>query len=149
MLDEQDIQKISGLFQEFEERFDKKFEENNVRIDKKFDERFAANNVLIDKKFEENNRSLREEIAAEFESFAGIMNEAFSEQEAKINKKFDEFKKELDKKPSKDDLFGWGDRKIEPLELDSDRTKYIHQDEWKNLPSQPEITARLVEVGLK
>ena len=76
------------------------------------------------------------------EEVAAIVNNAFGELEIKM-------KEELDKKPSKEDLFGWDDKRIEPIELDVDRLKYFHKDEWKKLPNQPEITAGLVKASVK
>jgi hypothetical protein len=76
------------------------------------------------------------------EEMAAIINQSFQEQQ-------DWIKSELDKKPSRYEIFGYVDKKTEPLEMDMDKVKYIHRDEWKSLPNQRKISESLAADGLK
>lgn len=125
---EQDLQQIGDL------------------LDKKLDEK-------LDFKFKENNKILKEEIIDEM---ATVVNQAFSEQKeqldikfSEIDKNFAEVKEEIAKRPTTERIFAWADEKITTLELDADKVKYLHREEWKKLPSALEISQTLLNDGLK
>ncbi|MBI2459102.1 MAG: hypothetical protein HYV53_00945 [Parcubacteria group bacterium] len=115
-------------------------------LDKKLDEK-------LDLKFKENNRMLKEEIIDEM---AIVVNQAFSEQKiqldknfADIDKNFAEVKEEIAKRPTTERMFSWADERITTLELEADKVKYLHREEWKKLPSALEINQTLLNDGLK
>lgn len=117
-------------------------QENNHILRKEIKSEIQENNKILRKEFkseiQENNKILKEAI---IEETAMIVNKAFQEMEEKI-------KKEFEKRPTKQELFDWADKRIYPLELDQDRLKFLHIKEWKKLPSQREITGKLAEEGL-
>lgn len=134
-MQEQDLQQIGDL------------------LDKKLDEK-------LDLKFKENNKILKEEIIDEM---AIVVNQAFSEQKeqldvkfaeidknfVEVHKNFIEVKKEIAKRPTTERIFSWADERITTLELDTDKVKYLHREEWKKLPSALEISQILLNDGLK
>ncbi|MFH1523166.1 MAG: hypothetical protein ABIE43_05120 [Patescibacteria group bacterium] len=66
-----------------------------------------------------------------------------------VDKRFDAVDDELAKRPTKTEIFNWADKRIHNIELEVDRAKYIHADEWNKLPPQGDISRKLVEKGLK
>ena len=114
----------------------------------------------IGKLLKENNKTLKDEIVTEV---TGVVNDAFSEFEGKINKRVDGLENkitELDEKvtamdrkielrPTLNQIMSWGDKKIVALELDMDKVKYLHQEEFDKLPPQANISRALIERGLK
>ncbi len=100
----------------------------------------------LDQKFKENNKILKKEIVDEI---GAITNQAFNEQEERTDKRFDKIDKELAKRPTKKEMFSWADKRIVDIELDMDKVKYIHLDEWNKLPPTVEISKALVENKLK
>lgn len=141
-MQEQDLQQIGDL------------------LDKKLDEK-------LDLKFKENNRILKEEIIDEM---AIVVNQAFSEQKeqldikfadidknfaevrknfADIDKNFVEVKEDIAKRPTTERMFSWADERITTLELEADKIKYLHREEWKKLPGALEISQALLNDGLK
>lgn len=129
-------------------------------LDKKLEEK-------LDLKFKENNRILKEEIIDEM---ALVVNQAFSEQKVQldikfaeidknfvevhknfsdIDKNFAEVKEEIAKRPTTKKMFSWADERITTLELEADKVKYLHREEWKKLPSALEISQTLLNDDLK
>lgn len=102
----------------------------------------------LDDKFKENNKILEQKMDEKIDQLAEITSQSFTALEEKIDKNFNEVKDELAKRPTKKEIFDWADNKTVELELDIKRVKYIHREEWKNLPSMSEISARLVEDNL-
>jgi hypothetical protein len=126
MLDNNDLNKIAELIENiFEDKLEKKLED---KLETKLDEK-------LEKKLEEKFKEHNEEMAA-------IINQAFQEHQ-------DWVKEELDKKPSRYEILGYVEKKTEPLEMDMDKVKYIHRDEWKSLPNQRKISESLAADGLK
>ncbi|MDO8592829.1 MAG: hypothetical protein Q7R92_03625 [bacterium] len=125
---------------------------------------------LMDEKLKENNKILKEEITSELtkkidnkiDELAITVNSAFSEQKEYLDEKFveidkkfveigdnfKEVKEEIAKRPTTDKMFSWADERITTLELDTDKIKYLHREEWKKLPSAPEINKSLIEAGI-
>lgn len=105
---------------------------------------------LLNERFKENNKILKKEIVKEVVDEVGVItNQAFGEFEERMDKKFDRVNRELAKRPTKKEMFGWADRKIVPLEIDMDKVKYLHLDKWNKLPPTIEISRTLVENKLK
>ena len=98
-------------------------------LDKKFN--------LLDKKFKKNNK----EILKKIDGLALITKKEFD----KMDEKFDKAERELAKRPTKKEIFDWADKRIVDVELDMDKVKYIHRNEWKKLPRAYEIKKTLVE----
>ncbi|MDO8668052.1 MAG: hypothetical protein Q7K35_03065 [bacterium] len=100
---------------------------------------------LLDKKL----KNQKDEIVAEIGS---ATSEAFSAVESSLGKletKVDKLSEEMSLRPTLNQIMNWGDKKIVALELDMDKVKYLHQEEFNKLPPQAEISRRLVECGLK
>ncbi len=68
------------------------------------DQKLNDNNDLIRGEIDASNKSLKGEIVAEFGEF---ISEAFSVIEAKIDK----LGEEVAKRPTKDEVFSWADRR--------------------------------------
>ena len=104
---------------------------------------------LMDQKFEENNKILKKEIVKDvndkIEEAMLINKEEFE----RVGKRFDEVDEELKKKATAQQVLSWGDNKVVALEIDMDKVKYIHRDEWDKLPPTIEIRKALAEKGLK
>jgi len=66
-----------------------------------------------------------------------------------VQRELDIIKEDVKLRPTLQQIMNWGDKKIVALELDVDKVKYLHLKEFKNLPSQPEISRVLVEHDLK
>ena len=121
-MQQQDLQQIKQILKE-------EFKENNKKLCKKMDDK-------IDKLEDNTMRTIKEKF------------DQNSEQHDKINKRLDKINKKLSKKPNKDHMFDWADKKIHNLELDMDNVKYIHRHEWKKLPAAYEIKKELVKNGM-
>lgn len=103
---------------------------------------------LLDQKFKENNKKIFKKINGvdeKVEKLLTTVKEEFdknTEQHNKINE-------ELAKRPTKKEMFSWADKRIVDVELNMDKVKYIHLDEWEKLPPTFEISKTLVEHKLK
>jgi hypothetical protein len=96
----------------------------------------------LDEKLKENNKTFKDEIIAEIGETVG---EAFSNIEAKIDK----LEEEMAKRPTRDEIFSWADRRLVDLEIGKDRHDYLHINELSKLPSPSEINRTLIERGFK
>ncbi len=106
---------------------------------------------LLDQKFEKNNKKIFKKIDDKIDELAIITKDEFDRVDKKfdkMDKRFDKMDKELEKKPDKSEISTWADNKIIPLQLDMDKTKYIHRNEWKKLPPAYEIKKTLIENGI-
>jgi chromosome segregation ATPase len=145
MLDKQDLQAISQLL-------DERFESQDERFNKK-----------LDQKFKENNKLLKDEIVAEIGT---AVNAGFNDLEAKIcglqedvsglkkdvsglKKDVGWLKDEMAKRPTRNEIFGWADKRIDELELRADRMDYLHIEDLDKIPPQIEISKTLAARGLK
>ena len=118
-------------------------------VDKSLDEK-------LDKKFKENNKKIFKKIEESAEEVGIIVNDSFVELEGKMNKRFNKVDNRLDginqtlkKKADKNTLLDWADKRILSLELDCKKTKYLHIEKWKNLPSATKINNTLIKEGIK
>jgi hypothetical protein len=108
------------------------------------------NNLMLEEKdlqaiktlLKENNQDLKDEIIAE-------MGEVFSESFSAVEAKIDNLDNELAKRPTKDEMFSWADRRITDLEIGKERHDYMHIDELDKLPAPQEINRVLIERGFK
>lgn len=120
--------------------------------------------TLLDQKLKENNQALMTEISSEIEEklslqkteIFGEMDKRFDEVLSMINdaftnheKRFDKLESEIEKRPTKSEMFGWADDKFVDLELAKDRHDFIHIDELDKLPAPIDISKALVERGFK
>jgi hypothetical protein len=141
-MNQQDLQQISDLM-------DKKFEDNNKSLmgemgremDKKFEDNNKSLEALMDKKFEDNNKKIFKKIEDGNDEILRTMKEEFDENTLA----HEEFKKELAKRPSKEEVFSWSDKKLDKMDLDISKIKYLHIGEWKGLPPQREVSRALFE----
>lgn len=53
------------------------------------------------------------------------------------------------KRPTRDEVFGWADRRINDLEIAKDRHDFMHINELGKLPSPAEMNMALIERGFK
>lgn len=129
----------------------------------------------FDQRFKENNKILKEEIVKDvndkIEEVMLINKEEFEKVDKKfdeVDKKFDEVDKRFDEvngelkdikqgvqeaKKVQENIYGricdQNDNKLVDLDLDMDKVKYIHSEEWDKLPPTREISEALAEKGLK
>jgi acetone carboxylase gamma subunit len=111
---------------------------------------------LLDKKLGENNEKIFERIEGKIDSveekiMISTQKEfsTFSKRFDEMDKRFDGIDKTLENKADKSTLLDWADKKILELESDNDKVKYLHIEDWKNLPSASKIKNTLVKEGIK
>lgn len=108
--------------------------------------------VLLDQKLKENKDEIVSEIGeATSEAFSSLENR-FENLEVRIERletKVDVLGDEMAKRPTKDEMFAWADRRIVDLEIGKERHDYLHIDELDKLPAPAEINKALVERGFK
>jgi hypothetical protein len=97
---------------------------------------------LLDEKLKVNNKTLKDEIVAEI---GAAVNAGFNDMEAK----FEVLQEEMAKRPTRNEIFDWADRRIDDLELRADRHDFLHINELDNLPPQGQISQALLERGFK
>jgi hypothetical protein len=119
MLEEKDLRAISALLKE-----ELKTTEN--RLTEQFDEKIA------------------EVLSAVNEGFSGLQ-----EQINEIKTDTTDLKDEMTKRPTRDEMFSWADRRITDLEIAKERHDYMHMKELKDLPTPAEINKTLIEQGFK
>ena len=129
-MQKRDLQQISSLL---DQKLDQKFKENNKKIEKIIDKKIDEVIVTSKAQFDEHTRK-------------------FDEHTKRLNK-MDEnlayIKEELEKKPTKEDLFGWADKQMTPVKLDVDKLKYIHRDAWQDLPDGGTVSRVLITKRIK
>ncbi|MDP3043708.1 MAG: hypothetical protein Q8N21_04910 [bacterium] len=138
MLEEKYLQAIGILldqkFKVQEDRITEKFKVQEDRIT----EKFKVQEDRITEKFE---RKMDEKI----DEVLNAVNEGFTGMQGQFN----ELKNEMAKRPTKEEVFSWADRRIVDLELAKDRHDFMHIDELDKLPAQSEISKTLAERGFK
>lgn len=111
-------------------------------------ESFASNNAELRKEIKESNDELRKELVERMDSMEENIMTLSKIEFNKIEDRFDEVDKELAKRSTLDQIMSWGDKKVVPLERDVEKIKYLHIEEFKELPSNFEISQKLAEEGL-
>lgn len=104
---------------------------------------------LLDEKLDQKLKIQKEEITAEI---GASVNAGFNYVEDRFNKieeKIESLTEEMAKRPTRNEIFSWADRRIDDLELRADRHDYLHINEIDSLPSQREISQALLDHGLK
>lgn len=86
-----------------------------------------------------NGFATKDDLELVIESIAINTNKSFEEFELRINERFDNIDKELLKRPTREEIFDKWDNKILQISCDVDTLKYLHKDEWRNLPSRASI----------
>jgi hypothetical protein len=94
---------------------------------------------------EKDFKKIGELLDAKLDEMAVTVNKGFTGMQKEING----VKEEIKLRPTMDQIMNWGDKKIVSLELDMDKVKYFHQNEFSKLPPQSEISRALAEKGLK
>lgn len=130
-MQKQDLQQISDLL---DEKLDEKFKENNKKIFKKIDK--------VDKKIETVLKTTKE----------GFDENTKDHQI--INNRFDKVEERLKKVENKNNkiyksICSYTDNELAELQFNMDKVKYIHINEWDNLPPAHEISKELVKRELK
>ena len=143
-MQEQDLLQIKKIIDDsLEEKLESKLEE---KLESK-----------LEKKFRENNEILRQEISQEISQkikdsediVTSAVKQSFADLENEMNEKFENMQEELNKKANEATVLSWGDEKITPVKLDVDKLKYLHKNEWKNLPDSGTVSRILAEEGIK
>lgn len=115
---------------------------------------------IVDTSVKENNEKIFKRIEAKIDNstdgLAINTNESFDELEEKMNERFDgvdnrldKMNKKLEQKADRNTLLNWVDNRILGLESDRNKVKYLHVEEWKNLPSASKINSTLIKEGIK
>ncbi|HNZ86416.1 MAG TPA: hypothetical protein PLD95_01610 [bacterium] len=99
------------------------------KIDKKLND-FATKDDLY---------KVKEDLELAIENVAINTSKSFEEFETRINERFDNIDEELLKRPTRDEIFDKWDDKILQISCDVDALKYLHRDEWQNLPNRESI----------
>jgi hypothetical protein len=97
--------------------------------------------VLLDQKLKVQSEQFDEKLG----EVLSAVNDGFTEMQGQFN----ELKGEVAKRPTKDEVFGWADRRIVDLEIGKERHDYLHIDELDKLPPPAEINRTLIERGFK
>jgi len=122
--------------------------------------------VLLDQKLEINKREITAEFADKFDEVISIVNDGFSEMQVQfedlkteLKGDIENIKVELAKRPTKNEVFSWADRRLIDLEIAKERYDYLHIakerydylhiDELDKLPAPAEINRVLIERGFK
>lgn len=117
-----------------------------ILLDRKLDQKFDEK---LDQKFKENNKILKDEIIVEvsekFDDMLSLVNEGFTGMQLQ----FDKLENEIAKRPTKEEIFSWADRRFIDLEIAKDRHDYLHIDELDKLPTPLEISKTLIKRGFK
>lgn len=128
---------------------DEKLKENNKVIRNEINAAIEVMNKnlrisaeVIEKGIEAINKKQKDRIVIDLRE---IIERAFDRIEARTNT----VQEEVEKRPTKNEIFQWADKKIDDIDLKVDRLDYLHIKELKNLPAQYEISHALVEADLK
>jgi hypothetical protein len=141
MLEAKDLQSIGELI---DKKLGVKLKENNIALEDgiiaKFDKKFDEMLVVVNDGFTGMQKGF-DGLRGEFNDVKGELNEV------KVELKV--IKEDIKLRPTLGQIMDWGDKKIVALELDMDKVRYLHQDEFEKLPPQREINRALVERGFK
>lgn len=130
-----DLKQISDLM-------DQKFDEKLVGFATKDDlKQFATKEDL--KQF-----ATKKDLDASEERIILTVYKNFKEFEEKADIKFDKISKELSQRPTKDEIFQKWDNDIDQIRCDVDGLKFIHRDQWKQLPDRATIKNALNEAHI-
>jgi hypothetical protein len=130
---DKDIQAIGVLL-------DEKLKEQTVRFDGKLDDVLSAVNEGFTE-MQGQFDSFRAELKGEMTELKGEMTELKGE--------MNEVKESVEKRPTRNEVFGWADTRIVDLEIAKERHDFLHIDELDKLPSPAEINKALIERGFK
>ena len=149
-MQQEDLKQISDLM-------DQKFEKSNKKIFKKIDildkkingldKKIDSKIDTLDKKIDSKIDILDKKIDSKIDELALVTKQGFDEVENRLNNVENDMcivKKDL--KHVKDiqiniqeRICDWNDNKLTELEFDNNKIKYLHINEWKNLPSAYKI----------
>ena len=101
---------------------------------------------IIDDSLEEKLEGKLEEKLSKFrDEIITSTKQQFDE----YGEQLEEIRVELAKRPTRDEFENWREKKVEPIERDVDKLKYIHKDEWNNLSDSGTVSRELTEAGIK
>lgn len=142
MLEEKDIQAIGEIFdQKIKTSLDERIGEIlDQKIKTHLDEKIGEVLVAVNEGF----NGMQEQINGIHEQIGDI-----HEQMGGMKEQINDLHEEMLKRPTRDEVFSWTDRRIVDLEIAKDRHDFLHIKELKNLPSASEISRALVEQGVK
>jgi len=142
ILDKKIDNKINTLDNKID-TLDKKIDNKINTLDKKIDNKINT----LDKKIDNKINTLDKKIDNKIDELALVTKQGFDEVENRLNNVENDMcivKKDL--KHVKDiqiniqeRICDWNDNKLTELELDNNKIKYLHINEWKNLPSAYKI----------
>lgn len=149
MLEEKDIQAIGEIFdQRIKTSLDERIGEIlDQKIKTHLDEKIGEVLVAVNEGFngmQEQINGIHEQIGDIHEQIGDI-----HEQMGGMKEQINDLHEEMLKRPTRDEVFSWADRRIVDLEIAKDRHNFLHIKELKNLPSASEISRALVEQGVK
>ena len=101
--------------------------------------------ILLDQRFKVQDKKFDKKLDQRFDEMISAVNDGFTGMQGEI----DGLKKEMTKRPTKAEIFGWADERIVDLELAKDRHDFMHLNELDKLPPQAEISRALAERGFK
>lgn len=127
MLEEKDLQSISVLL-------DQKLKISEDSLTKKFDAKL--------------NEKIGEVLIVVNDGFTEMQGQ-FDELKSEVKADIAEVKADVAKRPTRNEVFGWADRRIVDLEIGKERHDYLHINELDKLPSPAEINRTLIERGFK
>lgn len=105
---------------------------------------------VVREEIKENNKEICQKIEDVKDEIITSTKQGFDEntkQHREIYKEIRETNKKLDKKASASRVLSWGNGQIGPVKTDVDKLKYIHRQEWKNLPDSGEVSRALAGEG--
>ncbi|MEI7498545.1 MAG: hypothetical protein WCK11_04685 [Candidatus Falkowbacteria bacterium] len=123
-------------------------------LDKKFDEKLEQQNKQIFSRIDEMEERIMTLTKQEFDTVYERLNtieekfDTIDESFEAVTQQFDRVEQQISALPTTSQIFNWGDQQIVPMGRMLDKLKFLHIDELKNLPSNLEISQRLVDEDL-
>jgi hypothetical protein len=103
----------------------------------------------LDKKLEErlkaNNEKIFQHIDSKVDELARITNSSVQS----LQNGIEGLKSSMEQRPTRQEFSNWADEEITPTKRDVDKLKFLHKDEWKELPDSGTVSRVLVEQGIK
>jgi len=98
---------------------------------------------------------VREEVGKRVEESESLITLAIAQGFNDVQVQFDNvysqlsnMQKKLDKKANESTVLNWGDSQVIPIKNDVNKLKFLHKDEWKELPDSGTISRKLIEQGI-
>ncbi|MFA5318276.1 MAG: hypothetical protein WC323_02270 [Patescibacteria group bacterium] len=145
-MQEQDLQQIKKIIDDsLEEKLEGKLED---KVGKFKEEVRGIVKEEVNRRVEKSENLITAAIAQGFDDvqkqFDGVQKQFDG-----VQKQFDGVNEKLDKKANESTVLNWGDKQVIPLKTDVDKLKFLHKDEWKELPDSGTVSRILVEEKIK